>query len=638
MLDRNVPNENIEVEAEYIAEGTQPAAKIVEVAQANSQDPGFVDPATGAAIGVPSNGQSNSAATRFVADAANTITLPVGVSLDNIEIDGNDIILVQADGTRIVIEGGALNVPTFLIGAVEVPQQVLVAALQANGINVAAGPDGAVSVVSNSGSAGGNFAEGSGDIGEAGDTISLLSDTDQADAGDGGEDEQLVDANDAPVILSASNGGAGSVTEAVDLSEGEIGNADQTATGTITFTDVDLGDVHTVTAVAAGEGYLGNFTAVVTDSATFDGQGTVTWTFTVADNAIDFLAAGETRTQSYVVTIADRNGLPVQQTITVNIVGTNDAPVLDAGNVEGVWDDVSENEEGMIIDLPSEMVKIAAVEGEESGEEPASEELPVTHTVDGVLTFTDVDLIDTHVVSVSDRSEQQERTYVGQLEAVLTQDTTGGAVGEITWTFTADDAELDFLAEGQQISQTYVVTVTDSAGATSQQTITVRIYGSNDTPVIESAVSKGSVTEIADGAKGENVDVLEATGTIAFSDVDTIDKHSVAAEAQGEDYLGTFEAVISDSATGDNEGEVTWTFKVADAAIDYLAAGETLTQTYTVIVSDGKGGTVAQDVTVTITGTNDVPVLGKGSTEATVTEFVDGRGRDETPRGFDKGG
>ncbi|UJW77423.1 VCBS domain-containing protein [Rhizobium sp. SL42] len=637
MLDRNVSNENIEVEAEYIAEATQPAARIVEVAQASSQDPAFVDPATGAAIGVPSNGQSNPAATRFVADASNTITLPVGVSLDNIEIDGNDIILVQADGTRIVIEGGALNVPTFLIGAVEVPQQVLVAALQANGINVAAGPDGAVSVVSNSGSAGGNFAEGSGDIGEAGDAISLLSDTDQADDNDGGEDEQPVDQNDAPEILTASDGGAGSVTEAVDLSEDEIGDADHTATGTIGFTDADLGDVHTVTVVAAGEGYLGNFTAVVTDSATFDGQGTVTWTFTVADNAIDFLAAGETRTQSYVVTIADRNGLPVQQTITVNIIGTNDAPVLDAGNVEGVWSDVSENEEGMIIDLPSEAVKIA-VEGETSGDEPASEELPATHSVEGVLNFTDVDLIDTHVVSVSDRSEQQERTYVGQLEAVLTQDTTGGAVGEISWTFTADDAELDFLTEGQQISQTYIVTVTDSAGATSQQTITVRIYGSNDTPVIESAVSEGSVTEIADGAKGENVDVLEATGTIAFSDVDTIDKHSVTTEAQGEDYLGTFEAVISDSATGDNEGEVTWTFKVADAAIDYLAAGETLTQTYTVIVSDGKGGTVAQDVTVTITGTNDVPVLGKGSTEATVTEFVDGRGRDETPRGFDKGG
>jgi VCBS repeat-containing protein len=638
MLDRNVSNENIEVEAEYIGEGSQSPVAGVEVAQAASQDPAFVDPATGGAIGVPSNGQQNTAATRFVADAANTVTLPVGVSLDNIVVEGDDIILVQADGTRVVIEGGALNVPTFLIGSVEVPQQVLVAALQANGINVAAGPDGAVSVVNNSGSAGGNFAEGSGDIGDAGDTISLLSDTDQADAGNGSEDEQLVDENDAPAFLTVSNDGVGSVTEAVDLSEGEISNVDHIAIGTITFTDADLGDVHTVTAAAVGEGYLGTFSAVITDSATFDGQGTVTWTFTVADNAIDFLAAGETRTQSYVITIADRNGLPVQQTITVNIIGTNDAPVLDAGNVEGVWADVSENEEGMIIDLPSEAVKIVAMEGEASGDEPASEEMPVTHSVDGVLNFTDVDLIDTHVVTVSDRSEQQERNYIGQLEAVLTQDTTGGAVGEISWSFKADDAELDFLAEGQQISQTYIVTVTDSAGATSQQTITVRIYGSNDAPVIESAVTTGSVIEIADGAKGENVDTLEVTGVIAFSDVDNIDTHEVTIAANDEDYLGNFSVELVEKQDSVNEGEVTWTFKVEDSAVDFLAASETLTQIYNVTVSDGKGGTVTQNVTITITGTNDVPVLGKGTTDATVTEFVDGRGRDETPRGFDKDG
>ncbi len=44
-----------------------------------------------------------------------------------------------------------------------------------------------------------------------------------------------------------------------------------------------------------------------------------------------------------------------------------------------------------------------------------------------------------------------------------------------------------------------------------------------------------------------------------------------------------------------------------DTDIDDLAAGQVLTQTYTVTVNDGQGGTVDQQVTVTITGTNDAP-------------------------------
>ena len=45
-----------------------------------------------------------------------------------------------------------------------------------------------------------------------------------------------------------------------------------------------------------------------------------------------------------------------------------------------------------------------------------------------------------------------------------------------------------------------------------------------------------------------------------------------------------------------------------------LAVGQTITQVYTVTVSDGHGGTVPQDVTVTITGVNDAPTIVTGST------------------------
>ncbi len=43
--------------------------------------------------------------------------------------------------------------------------------------------------------------------------------------------------------------------------------------------------------------------------------------------------------------------------------------------------------------------------------------------------------------------------------------------------------------------------------------------------------------------------------------------------------------------------------------MQYLGAGETATETFTVTIDDGKGGTVSQTVTVVVTGTNDVPTI-----------------------------
>src|SRR4029077_3995080 len=77
-----------------------------------------------------------------------------------------------------------------------------------------------------------------------------------------------------------------------------------------------------------------------------------------------------------------------------------------------------------------------------------------------------------------------------------------------------------------------------------------------------------------------------------------------------------------------NGGTVGWSFKVADDATDYLAAGQTLTQHYDVTVSDGHGGTDTQTVTITITGTNEAPLITSSAQAGAVTEdlAVDGSG------------
>jgi T1SS-143 domain-containing protein len=116
----------------------------IEVAQAETPEAGRTDrlpsqtPVQTAAAVIP---------TEVTPNAENVVTLPAGIELDNLEfeVDGENLILVLADGTEIVVVGGAANIPTFLIGDVELPQVALFAALEDSNINVAAGPDGTFS-------------------------------------------------------------------------------------------------------------------------------------------------------------------------------------------------------------------------------------------------------------------------------------------------------------------------------------------------------------------------------------------------------------------------------------------------------------------------------------------------------------
>ena len=64
--------------------------------------------------------------------------------------------------------------------------------------------------------------------------------------------------------------------------------------------------------------------------------------------------------------------------------------------------------------------------------------------------------------------------------------------------------------------------------------------------------------------------------------------------------------------TGQNTGSATWTYSLADGALDFLAAGETLTLTYIARVDNNfaaNNETTFKTFTITITGTNDAPVL-----------------------------
>ena len=75
--------------------------------------------------------------------------------------------------------------------------------------------------------------------------------------------------------------------------------------------------------------------------------------------------------------------------------------------------------------------------------------------------------------------------------------------------------------------------------------------------------------------------------------------------------LGSLESAlqIGSVASGSSEGSVNWTYSIANSQLSWLGVGETLTLTSTVQINDGQGDTTNQNVTVTINGADDLPVL-----------------------------
>ena len=79
---------------------------------------------------------------------------------------------------------------------------------------------------------------------------------------------------------------------------------------------------------------------------------------------------------------------------------------------------------------------------------------------------------------------------------------------------------------------------------------------------------------------------------------------------------------VDQTAGNTNNGSATWTYTVADGNFDFLAAGETLTLTYTAKVDANYAPLpeiTFKTFTITITGTNDVPVITTGPQTITLS-------------------
>lgn len=297
----------------------------------------------------------------------------------------------------------------------------------------------------------------------------------------------------------------------------------------------------------------------------------------------DYLAAGETADDTFTYRVSDSDHDSDTATVTITVSGENDAPNISSGDTDASVSEENDN---------------------------SSLENNTIHSRNGSISFNDVDLSDSHIVSVSGSGR-------GSLTAIVTEAANANN-GSLDWTYTIADTDIDDLAAGQTLMENFSLTVGDGNGGSAQENITITLVGHNDGPIISGGDTSTSISEESDNSSLENNTLHSRNGSIRFEDVDLTDSHTLRISGSGR---GSLTAIITEAANTDN-GSVNWTYTIADADIDDLAVGETLTEIFNITVDDGNGGSAEETVTVTVTGSNDAPVANEDTAEISENQSV----------------
>ncbi|MEZ8382580.1 VCBS domain-containing protein, partial [Vibrio splendidus] len=397
------------------------------------------------------------------------------------------------------------------------------------------------------------------------------------------------------------------------------------------------------------------------------------WDYEVANSEVDFLAEGETVTFSYDVIVDDGSGGTDTEKVTITLNGKNDAPELTAVTVGSVTEDTDSvlKDSGALSFTDKDITDTdhdidATYKGDiewDGGTLTDEQILAITKgfTVDGdswdyVVANSDVDFlpdgdkvifsydvivddgkggIDTETVTITINGTNDVATIDNQRGVVIEDrktlvegnldisDDAGQAFvepqnvkneyGEFklaadgTWSFQLDtdlnNTAVQSLSQGEKKVFEFDVVSMDKTGTA---TIKVVIKGTNDEPELTVEEMTSSITEDASV-------ILTDSGSLSFSDIDAKDAHTIEKEYNddivwsGGTLTDAQKLVITNGFSIDSDS---WDYSVANTEVDFLKEGDKVTFSYEVTVDDGKGGTDAETVTITITGTNDGPVAG----------------------------
>ncbi len=203
--------------------------------------------------------------------------------------------------------------------------------------------------------------------------------------------------------------------------------------------------------------------------------------------------------------------------------------------------------------------------------------------------------------------------------------------GDGSYSYVADTAAADALGTGVTATDTFSYAISDGEGGTAFTTLTITLTGTNDTPV--AIADTASVTEDAADQAG-NDDSNAATTIVAGNvltndtDVDTGDTRSVTGVAAG--TPGSASGSVATGVTGTYgsvniaaNGAYTYSLDNTDAAVQALAVGETLTDTFTYTITDSQGATSSTTLTVTVNGSNDAPVISIGAGDSAAESLIE---------------
>ncbi len=380
--------------------------------------------------------------------------------------------------------------------------------------------------------------------------------------------------------------GATDTASGLGTRSGTFTASDTTPTGTLTYSGGGVGTYGTL-GVASG----GSFT------------------YTPNATVINALAAGASVSDSFTVTVSD-GGLSSSKSVTVNLTGANDAPTLSgnatlaaiaedtgATNAVNPGRSVSALFGGLFADVDNGaslggivIVGNAADAGTQGSWQYSTDNGSAWHDVGAVSTSAGLTLSagsKLHFVPVGN--------YSGTPGSLTVHGTDNSFVG--TYTSGASRVTFDTTAD----ALTSGVSVASQALGTSVSAV-------NDAPVFTSAPGAATLTETSAADAGVTTASGSLSGTLTASDVDDVSGLSFSIRGgSGSGTLtkdGFYGTLTLDAASG------AWSFAPTNfTAINALAQGASATETFEFKVTDSHGAASTQNLVITLTGTNDVPLL-----------------------------
>ncbi len=405
--------------------------------------------------------------------------------------------------------------------------------------------------------------------------------------------------------------------------------------GHLLATDVDVGDHLTFSASSKVDGFI----------LKQDGS----YAFDPAHSAYQHLAVGQTQTLTIPVTVTDTVGATASQKLVITVVGTNDTPVLHAQSQSVVEDgsiltgqmvatdvDTGDTQLFTAINLPPgftlgtdgkytfdsteqayqhlaagqiEVVQIPVTVTDSAGATSTQNlEITVTGsndapTITGSVVLTQGSEDANYTLHISDLlsnatdtdTPDQGHLTVHNLQAVKPDGTSAGTLSDNqdgTFTFNPDanyNGAVEFKYEVQ-----------DPQGASTPATTNLNLQAVRDVATF-SGDDTGAIKEDVNINTHISTPRLIVSGFLSVHDPDAGEDHF--------QYSPFGEHAVHDPFSGhlqiSNAGSWSYTVDDNNTAIQQLSEGQTEVVTYRVRSADG----TTHDINVTVTGTNDAPVL-----------------------------